>query len=154
MIDMPQIVQTEPVFYAGLHQIAPSSEMGRIMGPGIAEVLAVLKVQGVSPNGPWFTHHLRKPTDTFDFEICFPIATPIKPSGRVLPGTWPAMKAARTIYTGPYQGLPHAWPELGAWIAAQPGLHPAVEFWERYLVNPNTEPNPENWRTELNWPLL
>ena len=79
------------------------------MGPGIGEVMAAIAAQGLTPAGPWFTHHLRRPTDTFDFEICVPIAAPVTATGRVKPGRWPAMKVARTIYHGEYEGLGAAW---------------------------------------------
>ena len=152
MIDTPAIVQTEPLHYAALHVTCALNEMGKVMGPGIGEVVAALKAQDVHPAGPWFTHHFHKPTETFDFEICFPVAEPIEPHGRVTPGIWPATKVARTVYHGNYSGLPHAWPELDEWMKAE-NYAGGTEFWERYLVNPNENPDPDEWRTELNWPL-
>ena len=152
MIDTPRIVATEPLHYAALHITCALSEMGKVMGPGIAEVVAALKAQDISPNGPWFTHHFRRPVETFDFEICFPVDTPITATDRITPGIWPAMKVARTVYHGNYMGLPHAWPELDTWMKAE-GHTQGTDFWERYLVNPNDNPDPAQWRTELNWPL-
>lgn len=152
MIDTPSIVHTEPQHYAALHVTCAQNEMGKIMGPGIGEVVAALKAQNVHPNGAWFTHHFRRPTETFDFEICFPVDAPIEPHGRVTPGIWPAMAVARTVYYGNYSGLPHAWPELDSWMKAE-GHSQGTDFWERYLVNPNDNPDPTAWRTELNWPL-
>jgi len=152
MIDQPHIVHTEPLHYAGLRQMVLTDEIGQIMGAGIAEVLAALKAQNRQPSGSWFTHHFHRPVDTFDFEICFPVDAPIEPHGRVTPGLWPAMTVARTIYHGHYSGLPHAWPELEQWMKLE--NHPrATEFWERYLVSPDTNPDPKAWQTELNWPL-
>ena len=152
MIETPSIVETEPLHYAALHVTCALNEMGKVMGPGIGEVVAALKAQDVHPNGPWFTHHFHKPMETFDFDICFPVDAPIEPRGRVTPGIWPAMKVARTVYHGNYSGLPHAWPELDTWMKAE-GYAGGTEFWERYLVNPNENPDPNAWRTELNWPL-
>ena len=152
MIDTPTIVQTEPLHYAALHVTCALSEMSKIMGPGIAEVVAALKALDVQPVGPWFTHHFHRPVDTFDFEICFPVAEAIEPQGRITPDIWPAMTVARTIYHGNYSGLPHAWPELDQWMKAENHLQ-GTDFWERYLVNPNDDPDPNEWRTELNWPL-
>ena len=152
MIETPRIVQTEPLHYAALRQMIPSQEIGEIMGKGIAEVLGVLKAQGRKPNGPWFTHHFQRPVDTFDMEICFPVDEPIEPQGRIAPAIWPAMKVARTVYHGHYAGLPHAWPELDQWMKTE-GHTGGSQFWERYLISPNDNPDPKEWRTELNWPL-
>jgi effector-binding domain-containing protein len=152
MIDPPRIVQTQPLHYAALRQVCALDQISKVMGPGIGEVLAALQAQNVSPCGPWFTHHFHRPVETFDFEICFPVETPIQPHGNVNPGVWPAMTVARTVYYGNYSGLPHAWPELEQWMLLE--NHPrGTDFWERYLVNPDSTPDPAQWQTELNWPL-
>lgn len=153
MIEPPVILVTEPQSYAAIHTIIPVAQIQSAMGILVSEVAAALTAQGVPPTGPWFTHHFHKPVETFDFEVCFPVATPIQPSGRVQPKIWPALKLARTVYHGNYTGLPAAWGEFEQWVKAH-SQHPGTEFWERYLVNPETSENPEDWRTELNWPLL
>ena len=62
------------------------------------------------------------------------------------------MSVARAVYQGRYEGLAAAWGEFLAWVEA--GGHPrAPDLWERYLVGPETSPDPTNWRTELNRPL-
>src|SRR5207248_2790695 len=109
MIETPQIIQTTAQLTATLHITVRREEIRDVMGPGIREVFDAVAAQGMTPSGPWFTHHLRRPTDTFDFDICVPVASPVKPTGRVQPGEWPAMKVARTVYCGPYEGLGEAW---------------------------------------------
>ena len=151
-IDPPKVVQTKAQPTAALHLVVPREEIRSVMGPSIAEVLAALKSQGIAPTGPFFTHHHRPPNETFDFEICFPVASPISPSGRVKPSEWPAMEVARTIHHGPYEGLGAAWGEFHAWIAGN-GLKPATDLWERYLVGPESGPDSSTWKTELNCPL-
>lgn len=152
MIETPSIVHTEPLHYAALRQTCPTDQISKVMGPGIAEVVAALQAQNVHPIGPWFTHHFHRPVETFDFEICFPVAEPIEPHGRITAGVWPAMTVARTVYAGNYSGLPHAWGEFEKWMTAE-NHSKGTQFWERYLVNPNDNPDPSSWQTELNWPL-
>jgi effector-binding domain-containing protein len=89
----------------------------------------------------------------FDFEIGVPVAQPVTAAGRVQPGELPATTVARTVYRGPYQGLGDAWGEFGAWIAAN-GHTPAADLWECYVSGPESSPNPADWRTELNRPLI
>ena len=153
MIDTPQITKTEVQLAAVIRLTVPRAEIRNVMGPGIGEVMAAVATQGMAPTGPWFTHHLKRPADVFDFEICVPVAAPIVPNGRVRPGEWPAMTVARTVYQGPYEGLAAAWGEFCAWIDAS-GRTPAVDLWERYLAGPESSPDPATWRTELNRPLL
>jgi effector-binding domain-containing protein len=63
------------------------------------------------------------------------------------------MTVARTVHHGGYEGLPLAWGKFLAWVA-DGGHTPAPDLWERYLVGPESSPDPADWRTELNQPLL
>jgi effector-binding domain-containing protein len=152
MIETPRIVETDTQPVAFIHLTVPTSEIQKVMIPGLNEVKAAVAAQGVAEAGPWFTHHLRAPKDTFDFEICVPVAAPIKSSGRVEPGEWPTMKVARTVYHGDYSGLGGGWGELEAWIAKS-GYKTGVDLWERYLTGTEVGPDPSKWQTELNRPL-
>ena len=90
--------------------------------------------------------------DTFDFELGVKVSSPAKASGRVKPGQLPATKVARTVYSGPYEGLPAAWGEFMQWMKAN-GHEQAEDLWELYSVGPQSTPDSANWRTELNRPL-
>src|SRR5262249_60807271 len=113
---------------------------------------ATLAAQGIHPAGRWLTHHTRRPTDVFDFDICVPVTTPVAPAGRVKPGVLPAATVARTVYHGPYEGLAAGWGELMAWIEAN-GHTPREDLWEIYDVGPESGSDSSMWRTELNRPL-
>jgi effector-binding domain-containing protein len=152
VIDTPQIADSADQQMAFIPLIVPRAEIGNAMGPSIREVFATIAAQGIAPAGPWFTHHTRRPTDTFDFQVCVPVATPITAAGRVRPGILPAAKVVRTVYRGPYEGLAGAWGEFHAWITTN-GYSPAQNLWERYVVGPESSPDPAGWRTELNQPL-
>jgi effector-binding domain-containing protein len=153
MLENPHVTRTADQLTASLHLTVPRAEIQHVMGPAVREVLAVVAAGGLTPAGPWFTHHLRRPTDTFDFEVCVPVPAAVTAAGRVKPGLWPAMTVARAVHHGGYEGLASAWGEFLAWVAAD-GHRPAADLWERYLVGPETSPNPADWRTELNQPLL
>lgn len=153
MLDTPQITQTTAQLTAVIRLTIPREEIRHVMGPGIAEVMATVAAQGIAPAGPWFTHHLRMDPHTFDFEIGVPVTTPVAAAGRVKPGQWPATRVARTVYHGPYEGLPSAWAEFDAWIAAE-GHKPGPDLWECYAVGPESNADPTTWRTELIRPLI
>lgn len=153
MIDTPQIIKTEPQRTAAIHLTVARKDIQKVMGPNLRDLSAAIADQGIAVTGPWFTHHFRTPTDTFDFEICFPVAAEIKPSGDVKPSQLPAATVARTVYRGAYEGLGQAWGELYSWIAAQ-GRTPGPDLWECYLSGPESSPDPANWRTEFNCPLV
>ena len=149
MLDQPRIVSTAVQPAAVLRLTIARSEIQKVMAPGIAELLSTLAAQGIAPAGPLFSHHLRLDPGMFDFELGFPVAAPVSPTGRVTPGELPAATVARTIYYGPYEGLYAAWSEFNAWVAAA-GHQPAQDIWESYVTGPETDPDPATWRTELN----
>jgi effector-binding domain-containing protein len=153
MITPPQIVQTTGQFTAFIPVIASWDDIKKVMGPGIGELMSAIAAQGIAPTGPWFTRHRRRPTDTFDFEISVTVSAPVTAAGRVQPGVWPAMKVARTIYQGPYEGLAGAWSEFMDWLEANAHKR-ADALYERYLTGPEANPDPASWRTELNQPLV
>ncbi len=148
MLDKPIIVQTTAQLTAIIRLTIPRAEIRNVMGPGIGELMAAVAAQGIAPAGPWFTHHLRMEPATFDFEISVPVTSPVAALGRVKPSQWPAMKVARTIYHGAYEGLPAAWSEFNDWIAAN-GHAPAPDLWECYVAGPESSSDPAAWRTEL-----
>lgn len=152
MIEAPRIVDSPAMLVAFIPIVVPRHQIREVMGPGITEVLAIVAAQGLSPAGPWLTHHQRVDPEVFDFRICVPVAAPIRPAGRVQAGELAAARVARTLYHGPYEGLADAWPEFRAWTASA-GLAMREDIWERYVVGPESGEDAAQWRTELNWPL-
>jgi AraC family transcriptional regulator len=73
-------------------------------------------------------------------------------AGDVLAETLPAGPAAVTIHSGPYDQLQAAYAALEEWIAAN-GFRPAGAPWEAYLNDPADFPNPQDWKTEVCWPI-
>lgn len=153
MVDTPHLTQTVAQHTAIIPLIIPRDEMQEVFKVCVGELVAAITAQGITPAGPLFTHHLKITPEVFNFEMCFPVSTPVAASGRMKPSQWPAMKVARTVYHGPYEGLPDAWGEFMDWIEAS-GHKPASDLWECYLTNPDSDPDPSNWLTELNRPLL
>ncbi len=152
-LDKPEILDLPAVKVARIHVTAPAGQIMVAMNEGLRELRGVLADQGVTPAGAWLTHHLKIPDGTFDFEICFPISSDVKPEGRVVMGEIPAARTARTTYRGDYAGLGEAWGQFMNWIESQP-VKAAPDLWEVYAVGPEASPNPADWQTQLNRPLL
>jgi effector-binding domain-containing protein len=152
MLATPQIIQTDVQEAAVIRLTIPRSEMMKVFGPAVGELMAALAAQGVEPIGAVFAHHLKMAPDTFDFELGVKVSAPVKATGRVKPGWLPGVKVARTVYSGAYEGLPSAWGEFDKWMRAN-GHEQAEALWELYSVGPQSTPDPASWRTELNRPL-
>ncbi|MDA0364518.1 MAG: GyrI-like domain-containing protein [Chloroflexi bacterium] len=105
MLDAPAITNTASQPTAVIRLTVPRAEMQAVMGPGLTELREAVAAQGVTPTGPWLTHHVRMHPDVFDFEIAIPVPGAITASGRVAPGELPAATVARAVYHGPFEGL-------------------------------------------------
>ncbi len=152
MLATPQIIQTQAQDAAVIRLTIPRSEMMKVFGPAVGELMTVLAAQGVEPVGAVFAHHLKMSPDNFDFELGVKVSSPVTAAGRVKPGRLPGAKVARTVYSGPYEGLPSAWGEFDTWMKAN-GHAQAEDLWELYSVGPQSSPDAATWRTELNRPL-
>ena len=152
MISAPEVITTEAQIAAVIRLTIPRAEMRSVFGPAVGELLKAIAAQGVEPVGGVFAHHLRMTPDTFDFELGIKVSAPVTASGRVQPGSLPAVRAVRTVYSGGYEGLPDAWGAFMTWIKDH-GHAPAEDLWELYAVGPQSSGNPADWRTELVRPL-
>ena len=148
MLAPPEVIEIIAAPAAVIHITIPRNEKMKVFGPAVGELMAALAQQGVKPAGAVFAHHLKMSSDTFDFELGVKVASPVQATGRIKPGELPAGKVARTVYTGPYEGLPSAWGEFNVWMEANE-LKPGDGLWELYSVGPQSTPDPANWQTEL-----
>ena len=150
MITTPEFITTTEVPTAVIHLVIPGRDMPKYMDPAIQEVLKTLADQGEHPAGPMFSYHHRRSSDTYNFEMGFPVGKSVEPSGRVVSGFLPAVKVVRTVYQGPYEGLAEGWMALQKWVRDK-GIAETGRFWESYLTNPMEVADPKDYRTELNW---
>jgi effector-binding domain-containing protein len=121
------------------------------IGNALGEVATVLEEVRVEPIGPPFVRYLEL-GDTIRAEIGFPVNGVVPLVGRVVRGRLPGGLVARILHVGPYDGLAATYARLEDWLASQ-GRRPAGPFWEVYWSDPDAEPDPATWRTEIFAPL-
>lgn len=132
----------------------PIDGMAPFFDESFTAIGALASKQAVEITGAAFSRHFRPMTTSADLEVGFPVASPIHPEAPVEAGELPAIRVARLVHAGGYDGLPAAWETLIAWIVEQ-GLtpHPSVGAWEVYLTEPTADMDPAELRTELNYAL-
>ncbi len=80
-----------------------------------------------------------------------PVAPSSDPSA-VFTDTLPGGLVATTIHAGPYEGLHEAYRAIESWMQAK-SMKGAGDPWEAYMTDPSDFPNPQDWRTEVFWPI-
>jgi effector-binding domain-containing protein len=127
------------------------------------EVFGWLAARGIEPAGPPLIRYRIIDMDReLSIDVGVPIAEPAQGDGRVIGDVLPAGRWVRLTYRGHYDGLVAANAELQAW-AADRGLafdqteSPDGDVFggrvESYLTDPDHEPNPERWETEVAYRL-
>ena len=137
---------------AGIRRRATLAEWGEVnaLGP---EVLTWLAARGSEPIGaPYYRYRVIGSFEAkFDVEVGYPVAAPV--TGE-LAGAMPAGDYVVAEHVGHPDSIAESHLALVAWAEAQ-GIVLAKdgEVWETmfesYLTNPDDEPDPNNWRTEL-----
>ena len=144
-----EVVERERQPVACVREKVPP-EIGDLVGRLIGEVWGVLERAGVHPSGGPYARSIWQPE--MDVEVGFPVADPVEGEGRVVAGELPGGRAAVTTHAGPYNQLRGAYEAVQAWVAEQ-GLAIAGAPWETYLTDPNETPDPNDWRTEVVFPV-
>ena len=148
----PELVTIDETTTAVVRGTITMDEMANFYDSSFQSIGNALTGQSLEPIGPAFGFYYAPPGETVELEVGLPTARPVQPEGRVEPSSLPAGRVARLIHHGAFNGLGGSWQRLGAWIAEQ-GLTPAGSMWEVYVIQPRPDMNPNDLRTELNWPV-
>jgi effector-binding domain-containing protein len=144
-----KLEERKPVPVACVREPVPA-QIGDLVGRLIGEVWGYLQRAGVQPAGPPYARSIWMPGT--EVEVGFPVAEPVGGEGRVVAGELPGGSAAVTWHTGPYDQLAGAYQTVRDWIAGE-GLAVAGVPWEAYYTDPGATPDPNDWRTEVVFPV-
>ncbi|MBC3190439.1 GyrI-like domain-containing protein [Pseudonocardia sp. C8] len=148
----PHLITTTPVTTAVVRAVVPAAELPAFYDRAFGLLPRAVAAQGAAITGPAFGLYHGVPADTADLETGFPTDRAVEADGEITASGLPGGRVARMVHAGSFDGLGAAWQRLGAWISEQ-GLTPGTDFWEVYLTEPSPDMNPDDLRTELNWPV-
>lgn len=125
----------------------PAAELGEWLADSYRGVQEHLDRIGMHPSGPPFARYTFLGEDVA-VEAGFPVASEIAGNGRVEPSALPGGPAAVTTHLGRYEDLEAAYDAVHDWLDTQ-GCTPAGPHWDVYFTDPNAEPDPAHWRTDV-----
>jgi effector-binding domain-containing protein len=126
--------------------------LGAAIGVGIGEIVGYLAELRAAPAGaPAVVYHTFGPEE-IDLEVIVPVAPGTPGRGRIEAGEIPAGTVASTLHEGPYEGEREAYADLATWMEEH-GYQPAGPPRETYLVGPADSADPDDYRTEIAWPV-
>lgn len=152
MVDI-EITERDEQPTAVVRAVVPLTDLTDFFGRSYAAVAAALAEQDCRIAGPPFAKYYGMPTDRIDIEAGFPVAGPFASAGAVQPGSLPGGRCYEAMHTGPYDTLEETYNAILEQIGRDGGT-PGEVMWEHYLTDPDTEPDPSKWQTQVCWPAL
>jgi effector-binding domain-containing protein len=125
----------------------PVGEMSMWLPEAYHAVFDHLQRAGVDAVGPPFARFTFL-GETVAVEAGAPVATEAAGDDRVEPSALPSGPVAVTTHYGRYEDVGNALDAVTGWLGVR-GLEPAGPHWEVYFTDPNAEPDPGRWRTDV-----
>jgi effector-binding domain-containing protein len=156
--EAPAIVHRAQQPYVGIHQNVTMDRLPEV-AHRIPEVLGWLEERSIGPAGPpFFRYNLIDMEAVLSVEVGVPVVDPLAGDDHVRGGVLPAGRYVTAIHVGPPNTLVDAVRNLLQWARDRElrwDMTPTSsgERWgcriESYLTNPQVEPDPTKWATEL-----
>jgi DNA-binding transcriptional MerR regulator len=140
---------------AAISDVVEMADIGSWFQGALGELYATLDAQQLSADGPsggiyaaeLFAHDQGQAT------VFVPCGTPVRPVGRVLPLTVPAVELATIIHNGPHTDMDRSYGALASYVT-QHALAVDGPIREYYLTGRRDTADPAQWRTEIGWPIF
>jgi effector-binding domain-containing protein len=127
-------------------------EIEEKMSGSIGRLFSMADSSGLEMTGPPFTIWYKWEGEEFEFDNCIPVSESINPGEGVRAIQTYSGKVVSVLHTGHYSTAHNSWMVLENWMKEN-ALESNGDPMEVYLTNPQDEPDPTNWVTELVWPV-
>lgn len=129
------------------------TDIGETMGQALPEVDAAMRRLKAQPSGPPFCRYAAWRDTDCDIETGFPVASAVQSDDdKIVSGQIGGGSALHTTHIGPYDKLSEAYAAGTQWLTTNK-REAAGPPWEVYVTDPGEIANPDEWKTEIYWPL-
>ncbi|NIJ54422.1 GyrI-like domain-containing protein [Dyadobacter arcticus] len=159
MLSEPKIEHLPERPYLVIQKSVHQRDIPNILPPLIPEVKEWMNHHRIEPAGVDFFHYKSMNVQgEMGCEVGFTVHALVQGDGRIVGGAFPAGTYASIVYTGDFKNMMEGHMALESWIKTQ-GLKEKtttseglVEWGGRtefYLIDPDNEPDPNKWQTEI-----
>ena len=151
----PISIEMQPAFEAMVAKASGTmEEMGAVLGEYYGLIFSEAGKQKLEFSGPSFVHYLDydEATGMSNYLPGVQVKSAGKTAGKVEAVSYPEMKVLRALHTGPYDKFMESYSLLSKYIEDK-GLEVSGEAFEFYQVSAQEDPNPENWKTVIAFPI-
>jgi effector-binding domain-containing protein len=137
-----------------IRQQATMEELPRLIGAAIEELEAHMKSVGTAEQGPvGVAYAYPDETGVMRFDTYWPVEAGAEGAGRIEAVTMPACIAISYLHRGPYDELHHTHSALHE-LLSEHGAEPAGDAREVYLTDPRVVPDPADYETLVQFPVV
>lgn len=159
MLSEPKSEHRNAMYYVAIAKTVHMYDIPDVLPPLIPEVKQWMQERGIKASGvDFFLYKSMNEEGMLECEAGFPVSQAVEGEGTVIAGVFPEGNYASIVYTGDFKDMMQGHVALEKWIAEQ-GLTEVKQVgnektqWggrtEFYLVDPELEPDPEKWQTEI-----
>ncbi|MBN2172874.1 MAG: GyrI-like domain-containing protein [Bacteroidales bacterium] len=147
------ITETEPMFALAIRSECKAEEISNVMGAAYGKIMEYAGKNGAqiagAPMSIWYSWE----GDKMVFDNVIPVDKKIKGSNDIKSITTYKGKVVKVTHTGDYESTQYSWGILENYIKENDLLEMNGDPWESYLTDPQSQPDPTKWVTELYWPI-
>ncbi len=145
-----QEIAAQPVLF--VRKRVARHEIATAIAESLGKVFPYAQKAGLAIAGRPFSRYPSMGPGLLTIEIGMPVAAAASGEGEIEAGSLPGGPVAMAVHGGDYQQLHETFAALERWIEAN-GFRPGGAPWESYVTDPADFPDPNDWRTEVYWPL-
>ncbi len=149
---MPEIVQLAKRRAAVMHATASTEELPSTFERIFPAVFAALTEQGVTDMGHVIAVYHTMDANQMSLSAGIEIGEDVEPSEPLELLEMPACDAVKADHFGPYDTLYQTHEAIWPFVQ-ELGREPIAGPTERYITDPEAEPDPSKWHTEILLPL-
>lgn len=144
-------IPEQPVL--AIRETVPAVLFQSFLGGAFDELYRCLATGGVEAEGPPIAQYHAFGPEVIDVEVCLPVPSGTIGTGRITSAVLPAATVATVVHHGSYDREGAAYADLERWIDVHGFAHDGPPR-ERYLVGPDAEVEPDDYRTQIEMPII
>jgi effector-binding domain-containing protein len=130
-----------------------SNEVGAKMGELYPRLMKCLNESGIEMTGPPYSkYYTWDPEGETEMEVGIPVSGPAECEEDIEYIELPPSKVVTAMHIGPYEKIGPVYDAIQKYINEN-GMIIAGAVWEVYITDPNSEPDPEKYKTQVYFPV-
>lgn len=148
-----EIKEIEAIKALTIKATTPTSEISAKMGELYPKLMSCILDNEIEMTGPPFArYHSWDPEGDTEFEVGVPVSKGAECEEGIKLVELPACKVVTALHIGPYESLGPVYEAIQKYIDKK-DLKVSGAVWEVYLTDPNAEPDPNKYKTQIYFPV-